>query len=206
MVGPGSEWLWAMVEFFVVALGLIGVYRQLRQQNAANALHRMEALQGEWQSARLSHARLVAAIWRKHSDGRDPDPATQMAIVWVGNFFENLADLYGQRYISWAEVEDTWGASLVRWWIVLRDPILELSEGGAREYPGFQGLAERALEKGRKRGEKWAVADQDLPRLLDFHIAINAARLRMLRDIELGVIPEEPAPRTPPRESPDAAR
>ena len=73
LFGPGSEWFWSMAQFLLLAATLLGLYRQLRQQNAANALHRIETLQGEWDSPRLIYARLAVAIWRKHRTSPTPD-------------------------------------------------------------------------------------------------------------------------------------
>ena len=34
--GPGSEWLWSMLQFVVVAVTLVGIYYQLRSSQSAN--------------------------------------------------------------------------------------------------------------------------------------------------------------------------
>lgn len=60
LIGPGSEWFWTAVSWIILAVTFIAIYRQLRAQNAANALQRMEALQGTWTSERMIHARLAS--------------------------------------------------------------------------------------------------------------------------------------------------
>ena len=37
LFGAGSEWLWSMLQFVVVAITLAGIYVQLRQAGAADA-------------------------------------------------------------------------------------------------------------------------------------------------------------------------
>ena len=179
-----------MAQFVLVAVTLIGLYRQIRQQNAANALERMVSLQGEWNSPRLTHARLAVAIWRKNTENpSNPDVEAQVPIAWLCNFFENLSDLYLDGNLSWTEIENTWGTSLVLWWAALRDAILETRTGTASAYGGFELLAERALVVSTKRGDDWAVSPEDLARVLEIQIGRNTKRLKMLRDIENWVIP-----------------
>ena len=112
-IGPGSEWLWTALSGAVVAVTFIVIYRQLRAQNAANVLHRMEALQGRWESSLTIHARLVIALWRRGSTGLAPDYNVQVAINWVCGFFEDLADLEERRYLDWDEVQPTWAGALI---------------------------------------------------------------------------------------------
>ena len=62
LIGPGSEWLWTAVSGLVLAVTFIAFYRQLRRQNAANAVARIVALQGEWTKTTSLPARLQTAI------------------------------------------------------------------------------------------------------------------------------------------------
>ena len=48
--GPGSEWLWSMAQFVLVALTLFGIYRQLRAQAAANTIARRDSLHNRFES------------------------------------------------------------------------------------------------------------------------------------------------------------
>ena len=190
--GPGSEWFWAMAQFALVAATIVGLARQIRQQNAAGALQRLVSLQGDWESARLVDARLRVAIWRKHAGTVVPNAEASAPIAVLCNFFENLADLFEAGYITWTEIENTWGQSLVTWWALLDGTIKDLRGGTITVYVGFERLAARSLERAKRRGDHWEVSDEDIPGVLDVQIARNRARLRILRDIQEGVIPEEP--------------
>lgn len=101
LIGPGSEWFWTAVSWIILAVTFIAIYRQLRAQNAANALQRMEALQGTWTSERMIHARLVVVLWRKHAAGPSADFKAQAALNWLCGFFENLSDLEEDGYLTW---------------------------------------------------------------------------------------------------------
>ena len=192
--GPGSEWFWAMAQFVLVAATLLGLYRQIRQANAANALQRMESLQGEWNSPRMTYARMAVAIWRKHTTSPEPDVEAQVPLAWLCNFFENLSDLYLEGYLTWKEIENTWGPPLVLWWAVLEGTIKTSRAKNKSAYAGFELLAKRALTTAAKRGDDWSIAAEDIPGLLEVQIGRNRTRLRLLREIENGILPDEPAP------------
>jgi hypothetical protein len=38
VIGPGSEWFWAMPQFVAVVVTLVAIYRQLKAQGSANTL------------------------------------------------------------------------------------------------------------------------------------------------------------------------
>lgn len=203
MIGPGSEWFWAAAQFFVVVISLVGLYRQLRQQNAANAVQRMEALQGEWNSQHMIQVRLRVAIWRKHATSVMPDFADQASLTWLCGFFENLSDLEEEGYLTWKEVENSWGPQLVMWWTVLAPTIqAERELTSPLVFGGFERLARRAESIMERRGDKWSIAEADIPEALDAQIQRNSARLRILRDVAAGEIPVDPPEATLADESP----
>ena len=41
LIGPGSEWFWSMLQFVIVAITLMTIYRQLRLQASAGAIEQM---------------------------------------------------------------------------------------------------------------------------------------------------------------------
>jgi hypothetical protein len=188
-IGPGSEWFWTALSGLILAVTFIAIYRQLRAQSAANAVHRMEALQGQWDSERMIHARLTVALWRKHAAGPSPSFEAQAALGWLLGFFENLSDLEEDGYLTWKEVSNTWGEVLVAYWALLAPTIRELRPRVPTVYTGFERLARRAEEAARRRGDDWSVPESQIPEELDTQIMRNTARLRMLRDIATGVIP-----------------
>ena len=112
IIGPGSEWFWAAAQFIVVVVSLYGIYRQLRSQGAANAVQRIETLEGEWNSTRLSHARLAVALHLKYETD---DMAGFFKARPVLDFFVNLGNLYEWGYLSIEEVEATWGDAVPIW-------------------------------------------------------------------------------------------
>jgi hypothetical protein len=194
LIGPGSEWLWTAVSGLVLAATFIAIYRQLRAQGAANAVHRMEVLQGQWDSERMTHARLVVVLWRKHAADPSPDFRTQAALYWVCSFFENLSDLEEDGHLTWKEVENSWGEVLVGYWALLAPSLLELRGGSSTVFTGFERLAGQAEVMARRRGEDWSVSEAEIPAYLETQIGRNTAKLIFLRDIAAGVIPSDPLP------------
>ena len=191
LIGPGSEWFWSAAQFLVVIVSVAGLYRQLRQVNAANAVQRMESLQGLWNSEALIQARLRVAIWRKHRTTDAPGYADQAALSSVCGFFENLSDLEVDRYITWKEIENTWGQALVVWWALLAPTIQALRvQSSPTVYGGFESIARRAERVSNELGHRWSLAEADIPDTLDGQIGRNTARLEILRDAASGAIPE----------------
>lgn len=206
LIGPGSEWFWTALQFVVVVVTLLAIYRQLRAQAASNWLHRMEALQSRWDAPQMVHARLVAALWRKRAGGGAPGFDAQVALNWLCGFFEDLGILERQGYVTWDEVEGGWGESLVQWWALLAPTIDDFRSGTpgmSAAFSDFERLARRAEEAARRRSDDWTVAEAQIPGIIEARIGRDTARLRMLRDVAAGVIPTDPAP---PTAAPEAAQ
>ncbi len=192
LIGVGSEWFWSAAQFAVVTVTLIGLYRQLRAQNAANVVQRMESLQGAWDSPRIVYSRLAVATWLRDHPGAAPDFDDQVSLAWLCNFLENLSDLEEDGSITWREIENTWGQTLVSYWSVL-EPVIanqRVVTGTSRMYLGFERLARRAAAAAARLGEDWTLRDDDRAAFLASQIGRNAARLRLLTAIERGTIPD----------------
>ncbi len=195
-IGPGSELFWTAVSGIVLAVTFLAIYRQLRVQGSANAVHRMESLQGTWESEQMIHTRLLVVLWCKHAGGTSPGPEAQASLGGLGDFFENLSDLEEDGYISWKEVENSWGWALAIFWTLLAPAILERRHNMTGLYVGFERLAKRATAAAAKRGDDWSLEQADIPDVLDGIIGRSQARLRILRDVAGHVIPVDPGLKT----------
>ena len=192
-IGPGSEWFWTMLQFLALAITFYAIYRQLRAQRAAAATQRMEAWQEKWFSDSLIHARLTVAIWRKHAASPSPTFEARAALNLLCTFFEDLGTLEAAGYVTWKEVEATWGEGLVMYWALLGPTVMELRASMPSAYAEFERLAKRADEMARRRGEDWSVPESAIPELVETQIGVLTAWLRMSRDIATGVIPADPS-------------
>jgi hypothetical protein len=194
LIGPGSEWFWSMLQLVVVVVSLAALYRQLRAQGSANAVQRMDSLQGAWESERMIHVGLLVTLWCKQAGGTSPGLEAQAALASLCDFFENLSDLEEEGYLTWKEVENSWGQALAVYWTLLSPAILERRGQGTTVYPGFERLAQKAKASAAKRGDDWSFDPADIPDVLEGMIGRGQARLRILRDVAEHVIPVDTAP------------
>jgi hypothetical protein len=191
LIGSGSEWFWSMAQFVVVVITLGGIYRQLRSQGAANAVQRIDSLQGHFSTERMDYLKLAVALELKRGEATTATMAKARPIL---DFFANLEDLYVHRYISISEVVDNWGRPLEVWSALLK-PVIERQrrlEGIADIYD-FKRLLVPIREEFRKRGiAPLELDDQEQAEWLDFIIDTFAASLRLHQEIRSGIIPAAP--------------
>ena len=104
-----------------------------------------------------------------------------------------LGTLEAAGYVTWKEVEVTWGEGLVMYWALLGPTIMELRAGMPSVYSEFERLAKQAEDTARRRGEGWSVPESAIPELVETQIGVLTAWLRMSRDVATGVIPADPS-------------
>lgn len=191
--GPGSEWFWSMAQFVVVVITLGGIYRQLRTQGAANALQRIDFLQGQWSSERLTYSRLALCL---HLRYEGIGSATFARAMPLADFVENLYDLHEQGYVSLKELAYSWGRSIQIYWAVLA-PAIEhqrLEDGDPNLYLGFERLNTMLHQRDIKTGtEPMNLDPSTFPDVLDEVIRRNTEKLRQEQGWKSGVIPTAPA-------------
>lgn len=178
--GTGSEWFWAAAQFVLVAVSLVSIYRQLLGQGSANALARIAQLEGEWNSPRAVNGRLTVLKMLK-ADGRHPGGDVVLRANAMLNFFENLAGLHAQRFISLSEIETTWGRPIRVFWVLLKPAILEQRQlyRGDQVWEGFESLNNLLVEmRERVRGEPEVLDDAALAFWIDHAIDVYSSMLR----------------------------
>lgn len=192
LIGPGSEWFWAMAQFAVVVVSLYGIYRQLRSQGAANAVQRIELLEGDYNSRRMTYSRLTLALHLKYER---PDMNGFFKARPVLDFFVNLGNLNRAGYLSIAEIEATWGRA-IQIWSALAAPLVDLAraDSGQQDLYDLAPMITKLRASERKRGITPLTLDEEsLTGLLDYAIQANTARLEMEAAWQSGVIPAPPA-------------
>lgn len=192
-IGPGSEWFWAAAQLVVVVVSLYGIYHQLRNQGAANALQRINTLEGEWKSPRMIYGRLLLALHLKYEP---PNMAGHFKALPLLNFFVNLDNLNEAGYVSLEEIEATWGLAIPVW-MALIAPLLEIAR--AHELRGdvydMDPFIKRLGALARKKGVAPFTLDREtLGRMLDIQIASGTAYLQQEAAWQSGAIPAAPVP------------
>ena len=189
--GQGSEWLWTMLQFVVVVVTLVAIYRQVRLQNGVYALQQIEMLQGRWESKRLALARLETLLHLRENGRADLDPV-RMQMSVVANFFENLSDLDEEGHLRLDEIRNTWGASLQAWWLFVGRTITEdrTATGDPRRYTGFERLARLSRREDERLGIDPGFHDNNFQDMLDHAIRASAQHVRLWHQVESS---EEPS-------------
>ena len=180
-----------MASFVVVVVSLGGIYSQLRAQGSANAVQRIESLQGKYGSERMAYARLALALDLKYEErsGHTFEKARPLL-----DFFANLDDLHEAGYLSVAEIWNSWGRAIQVWTALLASTVEHQREleNAPELYDGSRLLsAVRAF--GAKRGTPPVSLDAaTLSEYLDYAIESNAAMLRFEQEWKSGEIPTPP--------------
>lgn len=121
-----------------------------------------------------------------------PDYDGQVAMNWVLGFFEDLSHLEEHGRITWIKIRNSWGEPLVVY-RAIAEPAIQVLRAASTPlvHQGFERLARHVEAQARGRREDWSISESDLPAVFETQIGRNMAWLRMLRDLESGVIPSE---------------
>jgi hypothetical protein len=115
--GPGSEWFWSFLQFIVVGVSLVGVYRQLTLARSAKAFDEVSKLSRDWSTEMMSRNRL--AIYLALRDGTKPEALPPGPASYVADYWESLASLVRAGHVDVRVVRDFLGSSCRQWWAAL---------------------------------------------------------------------------------------
>ena len=152
LIGPGSEWFWAMLQLVVVAVSLVGLYRQVRLQSSASAIEQTRAITGEWNSEALHRSRLATLLSLR--DGVDDATASRHAAIEVGNFWERVGWLVRSGKIDRKIIHAYVGTAVRLWWKLLAPSTEELrtQQQDVGVFEHFAWLATTIAEMDRRAG------------------------------------------------------
>lgn len=122
--GSGSEWFWAMAQFVLLAVTLVGIYSQVRIARSANAFEQINRLTEEWESERTTRHTLEMYISLKA--GVAPEDMPEGASTFLINFWENVAALVRAGHVDRKLVYDYMGSRCRWWWAVLAPNVLRV--------------------------------------------------------------------------------
>lgn len=187
LIGPGSEWFWVMLQLVVVAVSLVGLYRQVRLQTSASAIEQAEVLSGTWSSERLSRSKLTVLLYlQRHKEWANVP--NQPANV-VGDFWERVGYLVRKGHMRRDIVSAYLGSAVGLWWILLRQYAAQLreSQGDPAIYEHFEWLAESMAELDRRAGLP-AFDQAQLAQRIQYSVQISRDAIRLeqeLRAVEM---------------------
>jgi hypothetical protein len=188
IVGPGSEWFWAAAQFVLVAVSLVGIYRQLKAQGSANAFQRLSTLHERWDSERLVRARLQLAIRLRHG----PADKVGASVIPVADFFEDIALLEAAGHVSRREVWLDWNRTVEFWWALVEPEIRRRRADYPGDFDGFETLRDRMVDLDRREGRENVFEPATIRRMLDDVIVALRERLQDELDAREGRLPEIP--------------
>ena len=168
LFGPGSEWLWFMLQFLALATTFYAIYRQLRLQASHGAVEQVEGLNREYDSERMLRYRLAIAVAE-----RDEIAYPLGAARAIVNFWEGLGGLVRKGHLDANLYWDSSGSNCQTAWASLepfvhavpcrhgrtpdrgalrvagREDVVAGSPGrhGHRHRSGLRGPASRSLDR-----------------------------------------------------------
>ncbi len=182
LVGPGSESLWLMGQFVVLAVTGIFVFRQLRAQRSAHRVQTMSELTEEWESERMVRHRLAAAMY-----AAEGHPGFAPALFTIGSFYERLGELARHGDILAEDLWEAWSWSIQLWWERYEVAIRDARASNPGLWRAWERLAERMAALDRRRG---VTADAALRQtILTGSIPVLIERLRIDNEAKRGAIP-----------------
>ena len=155
LIGPGSEWFWTALQFGVVVVTLLAIYRQLSLQGRANARDEFNSIEREWESERmLRHGLSVLVALR---EGVDPAHLPEGPAAVLGGLWEKIASLSHEGNLDRNAVHRRYGPTVQLWWRTLA-PLIRRWRVDAdepdlfEEFEWFAGLMDEMDRRAGRRG------------------------------------------------------
>ena len=188
--GPGSEWFWSMLQFVVVAITLIGLYRQVRIQASASAFEQLRANIEEWGSEKLLHCRVE--LLRAVRDGTPLAKLPRGVSVVMLDYWETVGLLVRNQHVSRRLVWDQIGNACEVWWATLRPNILAVREEYDDAMIGehFEWLAKEMADLDRQAGIPASYDEAAVVSTVNAQLAQAADTLRLVRSLRAPVEPQ----------------
>jgi len=183
LIGPGSEWFWSMLQLVVVAVSLVGLYRQVRLQTSAGAIEQATALARDWSSEQLHRSRLAVLLALR--DGNDPADIPQQPSIDIGNYWERVGYLVRKGHLDRDIVYNYLGNVVRLWWALLRQNTDRLRERqhDPSIYEHFEWLAGINAELDRRAGSTTSYDAAALAERIHFNIGVSRDAIRAAEEI-----------------------
>jgi hypothetical protein len=186
--GPGSEWFWIMLQFALVAITLVGIYRQLQAQRSATEVALRTRLDDQINETRSVHMDLRAAMYVLQG-GTAPHVATSD----IANWMENVGDLVERGLVSREYVWNNFRAPIQKWWAAMAPTIRERRKvEGHLLWVGFEKLAVEVARMDRQNGLSMDLSPDGIRLFLEQVIMFSIQQLELDKELEEGVIPPWP--------------
>jgi hypothetical protein len=178
LFGPGSEWFWSMLQLVVVAVSLLGLYREVRLQTSASAIEQAESLSETWASERLNRSKLAVLLHLR--DSKDWVGLPKQPSNVVGDFWERVGYLVRKGHMRRDIVSAYLGSAVSLWWVFLGPYARQLREEQKDPaiYEHFEWLARVMVEIDRKAGVTPTFDEATLAQRMQYSIQVTREAIR----------------------------
>ena len=140
LFGQGSEWLWSLAQFVVVAVTAIAIFRQLAAQRSADLVEHATQWDHEWEGTPMIRSKLALMLAVR---GRSPEQGLPYVADEIPDLFERLGYLVHSRHIRALDFwnDGAWSVVEFYWWLLR--PYIEHDRGalpGEVSYHWFEWL------------------------------------------------------------------
>lgn len=193
LIGTGSEWFWAMLQFVIVTLTLWLIYRQIRVQTSSHVISSLQSIRDRWNQPVLLKARM-AACQSCLDDANNFDVHDQE----VASFFEELGMYVSSKLLPDKVIWDTYSWPVECYW--------RLYQGGIKEmrnefrdptiFIEFENLGIRMRKLNSKYGAPaFSLTDKEMRRFFVGEVTTLRTQLEEVARVEeSSVSPIETAP------------
>jgi hypothetical protein len=177
-----------MLQFALVAITLIGIYRQLQAQRSATEVALRTKLDEVFTDRRSAHMDLRAAMYVLQGG-----TGFHVATSDVANWMENLGDLLERGLVSRDYVWNYFRAPIQGWWAAMAPTIRERRPvEGHLLWARFEKLAAEVARVDHQNGMSMDLSPHGIQRWLEQVIVGSIQQLELEKDVEEGVIPRWP--------------
>lgn len=195
LLGTGSEWLWSMLQFVVVAITLYAIYRQVRLQASAAAIQQMNTLVDEWRSESMTRHTLSITLALR--DGVAPGEVPYGAASTIGDFWEGIGYSVREGHIDRKLLHENLGSGPRWWWAALTQWVMgvRIATGQRAALVQFEWLAGQMAIMDREAGDPILYDERYIAGTLDKRIENDTARIRIAEEVRAVVVrPLSPEP------------
>lgn len=151
LFGSGSEWFWSMLQFVVVAVTLIAIYVQLRQDRAANAFSQASSLREDWNGEIMARRKLAHLLALRDNA---PDAYVLNLAEPIGNFWDHVGGLVRAGHLSLPLVYEHLGSQCQTTWNILEPQARDMqATDGAAIWDNFAWLATQCARLRKASGK-----------------------------------------------------
>ena len=157
-IGPNSEWLWAMLQFVVVAISLFFIYRQIRIQSHANMLTALFALAKKWDSSLMRKAR--RHVCKEYQENRERRKINQHE-ERIASFFEEIGFFLDEGAFTPEAIWEEYSYYVEHYWPMLEPKVAEFRkvERDNTWFEHFEKLYKKTQSIAKRRGVYVIVRD-----------------------------------------------